>query len=497
MPQQVSYDAVVVGSGPNGLAAAIRLAQEHLTVLVLEANDTLGGGTRSAELTLPGFVHDLCSAIHPLGLGSPFFRQLPLEKYGLKWIQPGLPLAHPLEHGRAVVLQRSVTDTSEGLGRDRKAYQRLLTPLVAHWENLAQEFLQPLLHLPRRPLLLARFGRLACRSAAALAKGCFAEEPTRALFAGLAAHSFLPLEQSPSAAFGLVLGLLGHAVGWPLPRGGSQQIANALAAHLRALGGELMTHHRVESVDQLPLARAILLDVTPRQVLRLAGHRLPASYRRRLERYRYGPGVFKLGYALAAPIPWQASDCARAGTVHVGGTFEEVAASEREMAAGKPPERPFVLLAQPSLFDNTRAPAGKHTAWAYCHVPNGSTFDMTDRIERQVERFAPGFRDRILARHASNCADIARQNANLVGGDINGGLADWRQLLARPVLSLTPWRTPVPGLYLCSASTPPGGGVHGMCGWHAAEAALRDCFKRPHLRRPERGVHAASLFNLM
>ncbi len=476
MPQRVNYDAVVVGAGPNGLAAAIRLAQEGLAVLVLEANATIGGGTRSAELTLPGFVHDVCSAIHPLGLGSPFFRQLPLEKYGLKWIHPPVELAHPLEDGKAAVLVRSLTDTAAGLEADGRAYDRLFAPLVAHWEALATEFLQPLLHWPRHPIWVGQFGLPALRPAATLARKRFEQEPARALFAGLAAHSFLSLDQAGSAAFALVLGLLGHAVGWPFPRGGSQQIALALAAHLRSLGGEIATHSRIGTIDELPLARAVLLDVTPRQLLRIAGHKLPISYHRRLERYRYGPGVFKLDYALAGPIPWRAPACRKAGTVHVCGGFEEVIASERDVAAGRPPQQPFVLLAQTSLFDETRAPQGQHTAWAYCHVPSASAFDMTERVERQIERFAPGFSERILARRAATCAELERSNANLVGGDINGGAADLWQLLARPVLTRAPYRTPVPGLYLCSASTPPGGGVHGMCGCHAAEAALRDCF---------------------
>jgi phytoene dehydrogenase-like protein len=473
----ISYDAVVVGSGPNGLAAAIRLAQAGLGVLVLEANDTIGGGVHSAELSLPGFVHDVCSAIHPLALASPFFRQLPLEKYGLHWIQPGLPLAHPVDEGPAVVLERSVAATAVGLGADLAAYERLMSPMVSHWDALAEEILQPMLHLPRHPLSLARFGMRAWRPAAALARTCFSEEPARALFAGLAAHSFLPLEQVASGAIGLALGILGHAVGWPLPRGGSQQIAAALAAHLRSLGGEIATNVRVESLDQLPLARATLLDVTPLQLCLIAEDKLPASYLKRLGRYRYGPGVFKIDYALAGPIPWKAKVCSRAGTVHVCGGFDEVADSERAVAEGKVPERPFVLLAQPSLFDRTRAPEGKHTAWAYCHVPNGSSFDMTSRIEKQIDRFAPGFRDRIHARHVMNCTDLEQRNANLVGGDISGGATNLWQLMARPVLSRSPYRTPVPGLYLCSSSTPPGAGVHGMCGFHAAEAVLRDCFR--------------------
>jgi phytoene dehydrogenase-like protein len=370
--------------------------------------------------------------------------------------------------------------TARGLGRDCAAYEKLMNPLVENWEILAAEFLRPLLRAPRHPLILAAFGLRALRSAAGLAKNRFHDEPARALFAGLAAHSFLRMEEIPSAAFGLVLGSAGHACGWPLPRGGSQQIANALAAHLRALGGQIGTHSRVESLSHLPPARATLLDVTPRQVLRIAGGRLPAHYRRRLEGYRYGPGIFKMDLALSAPIPWKAPECARAGTVHVCGTLAEVAQSEREVAEGKPPDRPFVLLTQPTQFDLTRAPAGKHIAWAYCHVPAGSTFDMSKRIETQIERFAPGFRDLILARHTMNSIEMEARNSNLVGGDINGGAATLWQLIARPVLSPTPYRTPVPGLYLCSASTPPGGGVHGMCGFHAAEAALADCFPSRH-----------------
>jgi phytoene dehydrogenase-like protein len=477
MLKSFGYDAVVVGSGPNGLAAAIRLAQEKLSVLVLEAKPTIGGGTRSAELTLPGFSHDVCSAIHPLGIGSPFFSQLPLGKYGLSWIAPPCPLAHPLEAGSAVIISRSLAETSAALGPDGAAYKRLFSPLVQDWENLTAEFLLPMLHIPRHPIALAQFGWRACRSATALAQSWFEDGPARALFGGLAAHSFLPLHERPSAAFGLVLGMLAHAVGWPLPRGGSQQIAQALAAHLRSLGGEIITNSPVANIDELPLARATLFDVTPRQLARLAGHKLPPSYRERLERYRYGPGIFKIDYALGGPIPWEAEACRRAGTVHVGGTLAEVAACERQVAQGEPPQRPFLLVAQPTQFDPTRAPQGKHTAWVYCHVPNGSTFDMTDRIEAQLERFAPGFRECILAKHVMNCVDLERHNPNLVGGDINGGAANLRQLIARPVLSPTPYRTPVPGLYLCSSSTPPGGGVHGMCGFHAAEAAIRDCFR--------------------
>jgi phytoene dehydrogenase-like protein len=478
MSGKISYDAVVVGAGPNGLAAAIRLAQYGLSVLMLEANSTIGGGMRSAELTLPGFIHDLCSAVHPLGIGSPFFRKLPLEKYGLKWIQPMVPLAHPFENGEVALLQRSVSRTALGLGVDREPYERLMTSMTARWETLTAEFLQPLLHWPRHPMQLAHFGLLGMRSAAALAQARFQGERARALFGGLAAHSFLALEEVFSAGFGLVLGLLAHAVGWPLAKGGSQSLANALAAHLRSLGGEIITGSPVKSLEDLPLARAVLLDVTPRQLLQIAGDKLPNSYGKKLLRYRCGPGVFKLDYALAGPIPWKAAVCGGAGTVHLGGTFQEIALAERQVAGGGIPERPFVLMAQPSLFDSTRAPSGKHTAWAYCHVPNGSLTDMTVAAENQIERVAPGFRELILARHTMTCADLERKNANLTGGDINGGAADWRQLIARPVLSPWPYRTPVPGLFLCSSSTPPGGGVHGMCGFHAAEVAIRDCFRQ-------------------
>jgi phytoene dehydrogenase-like protein len=482
MARRVAYDAVVVGAGPNGLSAAVRLAHEGLSVLLVEANAKVGGAARSEELTLPGFVHDVCSAIHPLGLASPFFRRLPLAKYGLSWIHPEIPLAHPLEND-SVLLHRSIDTTADGLGKDSSAYLHLFSPMVSVWENLVPEILQPVLHIPRHPLQMARFGARAIRSAERIAKRYFQEQPAQALFAGLAAHSFLRLEQAPSAAFGLVLGLLAHGVGWPMPRGGSQQIADALAAHLRALGGEIAVNHQVHNLDQLPLARTTLLDITPRQFLRLAGEKLPASARRRYEAYRYGPGVFKMDYALSGPVPWRDTELAKAGTVHIGGTLNEVSTSEREVTEGKLPQWPFLLFVQPTLFDASRAPKGKHIAWVYCHVPNGSDFDMTERIENQIERFAPGFRDLILRRHVRNCSDMERRNANLVGGDINGGLADFRQLVARPVFSLRPYATPLPAVYLCSSSTPPGGGVHGMCGFHAAEAALRDCFGKKSKRR--------------
>lgn len=466
-----SYDAIVIGSGPNGLAAAIALAQAGRKVLVREAAETIGGGTRSMELTLPGFTHDACSAVHPLAIGAPFLRTLPLEAHGLEWIHPPAPLAHPFDDGTAALLERDIEATGETLGEDAAAYDKLVRPFVEKWPQLSDELLRPI-RLPRHPLLLARFGLSAIRSARGLAESSFRGERARALFAGMAAHSMLPLEKAASASFGLVLGITGHAVGWPIPRGGSQKIADALASFLRSLGGEIETNARVDSIDDLPPARQILCDITPRQLLRIAGHQLPANFRRRLERYRYGLAAYKLDYALSAPVPWKAKECSRAATVHLGGTLAEIAASESAAWQGRHHEKPYVLVVQPSLFDDTRAPAGQHTLWAYCHVPNGSAFDMTGRIEEQIERFAPGFRDLILARNVLSPAALEKHNANLVGGDINGGAQDLPQLFLRPTVSL--YKTPRKGLYLCSASTPPGGGVHGMCGYFAAQLALGD-----------------------
>jgi phytoene dehydrogenase-like protein len=469
-----NYDAVVVGAGPNGLAAAITLARRGLSVLVVEGAATVGGGCRSAEWTLPGFVHDTCSAIHPLGYGSPIFRSMPLHRFGLQWIQPPAPLAHPLDHGAAVLLQRSVEATADGLGGvDGKTWARRIGGLVPDWDVLGDSLLQPW-KLAKDPFGLARFGLPAIRSAHALADAWFVGSHAKALFAGIAAHSMLPLEQSPSAAIGLVLAIAGHAVGWPLPRGGSQRLSDALTAYLVSLGGEVLTGGEVRSLDDLPTARATFLEVSPAALVRLAGDRLPAWYRRRLERFRRGPAAFKLDYALDGPVPWRSPDVAQAATVHLGGTLAEIAEAERETADGGHPERPYILLAQQSLFDPTRVPEGKHTVWAYCHVPNGSGVDMSDRIEGQIERFAPGFRDRILARYVSGPHDLERYNPNYRGGDINGGVLDWPQLLLRPALTPVPWRVPAngPGLYLCSASTPPGGGVHGMCGYWAALTAL-------------------------
>src|SRR2546423_1391660 len=460
----------------SGLAAAITLARAGLSVCVFEANSSIGGGLRSAELTLPGFVHDLCSAVHPLAIGSPFFKTLPLERFGLNWVQPEIALAHPLDDGNAACLRQDVDLTSEALGRDARAYKNLMQPLAENWNELSAEFLQPILHLPRHPIALAKFGMRAVCPATLLAKLLFKNEPARALFAGIAAHSFLPLESVVSSAFALVLGAAGHAVGWPSPRGGSQSLANALANYFRELGGKIETGRRVSSFEELPKSRALLFDTTVWGFARIAGARLPARYRDRLENFPHAPSIFKIDYALSSPIPWKAEACQRAGTIHLGGTMSEIANSEREVARGKIPAHPFVLVAQQSLFDETRAPHGQHTLWAYCHVPAGCKIDMSDAIEAQIERFAPGFRDCILARHRMSATDLEKSNPNLAGGDINGGASDLLNLLARPILSPTPYRTPLPGVYLCSSSTPPGGGVHGMCGYHAARAALRDLF---------------------
>jgi phytoene dehydrogenase-like protein len=465
-------DAIVVGSGPNGLAAAIALADAGRSVRVIEGEDAIGGGTRTEELTLPGYHHDVCSAVHPLLIGSPFLSSLPLSDHGLEVVHPDLPLAHPLE-GRAVALHRSVAETASGLGADGPAYERLMGPLVQDWAELAGVVLGPPLRPPRHPLPAARFAALGLRSVSGLTRRRFGDDPARALLAGNAAHSMRPLTAPGTGAFALLLVMLAHAVGWPVAAGGSRAIADSMASLLRSLGGEIESGRHVTSLRELPPARAVLLDVTPRAVLRIAGDRFTGRYRSALERFRYGPGVFKVDYALSEPVPWAAAECRRAGTVHVGGTLAELAASEAQVAAGRTPARPYVLVAQQSLFDPARAPAGAHTLWAYCHVPNGSGADMTEAIEGQIERFAPGFRDVVTARHTMGPADVEAKNPNYVGGDINGGLADLRQIIARPALRPAPHATPDPRIFLCSSSTPPGGGVHGMCGWHAAQAALR------------------------
>ncbi len=473
--------AVVIGSGPNGLAAAITVARAGLEVEVHEAEDQLGGGLRSAELTLPGFVHDVCSSVHPLALASPLFRTLELD---VEWVQPDAPAAHPLDDGTAVLLEHSLLATVAGLGCDGGAYRRLVGPLVESWREVERVLLGPFPISPRSVLHLGdRLGarglaaalRAGLSSARALAEGHFADERTRTWFAGHAAHSMLPLERRPSAGFGIALAVLGHVVGWPFPRGGSQRLANALTTELRELGGEVRTS---SPVDSLPRADLVLADVVPRELLRLAAGRLPDRFTRHLRQYRHGPGAFKVDWALDGPIPWRAAECRRAGTVHLGGSLDEISASEWGAWRGRPAERPFVLLAQTSLFDRTRAPAGKHTAWAYCHVPNGSPEDMTEGIEAQVERFAPGFRELVLARHTMGPGELQARNRNLVGGDLNAGAMDLGQLLFRPVRKLVPYRTPIEGVYLCSAATPPGGGVHGICGYSAARVALKDLERR-------------------
>jgi phytoene dehydrogenase-like protein len=474
MSEHPKYDAIVIGSGPNGLAAAITLAQAGLSVVLFEAKETIGGGCRSMELTLPGFVHDICSAIYPMVLDSSFFHSLPLESYGLHMIQPSAPLAHPLDDGSAVMLERSLEATSAGLGIDAKAYRELMNPLVANWDKIVGFIRAPLrpqavLH----PFARANFALKAIRSAHGLSKSLFKGERAPALFAGMSAHSMMSLEHLASAAAGLLLAIPGHTVGWPLPRGGSQKIVDALAAYFLSLGGEIVTGVEVKTIDALPPASVILCDITPRQLLRIAGDYLPNSYQWQLRKYRYGPGVFKIDYALDGPIPWKAEECLRAGTVHVGGTFSEVAASERAVSQGEHPEKPFVLVAQQSMFDASRTPEGKHTAWIYCHVPNGSTFDMTERIESQIERFAPGFRDRVLAKITMNSLEYEHYNANYIGGDISGGLMDLRQYYTRPTIRPVPYATPAKNIFICSSSTPPGAGVHGLCGYFGARAALR------------------------
>lgn len=466
----MSIKACVIGSGPNGLAAAIALAQSGLHVDVMEAEPTPGGAVRSMELTLPGFVHDFGSAVHPLGVGSPFFSSLPLSTCGLDWVHSPAPLAHPLDDGTAVVLERDLLEARSVLGEDGTAWEKLLRPFVENWPELAPEILSPQPSIPKHPWLMGRFGLLSLASARNVASR-FRTERTKALFAGCAAHSFLSLDEPLSGVFGLLMAVAAHAVGWPVPRGGSQSLTNALCAHLASLGGTVQTSSPVGKIHKLPDYDLYLCDVTPKQLLAIAGERFSSAYKRKLERYRYGPGAFKVDYALSDPIPWKARECARAITVHLGGSFEEIAASEKAVRNGQHADRPFVLLAQPTLFDVSRAPSGKHTAWAYCHVPNGSAENMLDKLEVQIERFAPGFRDCVLTRRVFSPAGLESMDANLVGGDIQGGVLDIRNFLFRPT-----WRhyaTSDPTIYICSASTPPGGGVHGMCGYHAARHALR------------------------
>lgn len=472
MPDGYEYDAVVVGAGPNGLAAAIRIAQQGFSTLVLEKNANIGGACRTEQITLPGFWHDVGSAVHPLALASPFFSSLPLEKHGLTWCHPPIPLAHPIDKTRVAVLYQSLEKTAVELGSDAEQYSKLFQPLVTNCRSLLPEILQPLIHLPRQPFRMARFGRLALLSVEQLVRGRFSEETTKALIAGLGAHSFLSLTSPASAAFALMLGMLGHAVGWPIPKGGAGAITQALSQYLLSLGGKIQTGVPIKSSRQLPKTRAVLYDVTPRQLVQIES--LPGSYQKKLQKYQYGPGVFKIDYALDSAIPWIHEECQSAGTIHLGGTFEEVALAESQVVSGRYPELPFLLLSQPSLFDSTRAPAGQQVLWAYTHVPFGSDRDLTEIVERQINRFAPGFSKRILARQVTLPAQLEEMNPNLVGGTITGGANHLWQMVARPTLSAVPYRTPKKGVYLCSSSTPPGGGVHGMCGYHAANAVLRD-----------------------
>jgi phytoene dehydrogenase-like protein len=466
----MSPRACVIGAGPNGLAAAIVLAQAGLQVDVFEAEPQPGGAARTLELTLPGFLHDFGSAVHPLAVGSPFFSSLPLSNHGLEWIHSPSVLAHPLDDGTAVTLERDLSAASVHLGRDSQAWRRLMHPFANRWADLSSEVLRPIHLLTRHPWLLARFGVSALLPANALSNFLFREQRTKALFAGLAAHSFLSLDEPLSAASGVLLGAAAHAVGWPIPRGGAQSITSALCGHLSGLGAKIKISARVDKLRDLPKYDVTMCDVTPRQLLQLADGELSAGYRSQLQKFRYGPGVFKVDYALSSPIPWKASECLRAATVHVGGSAAEITASEAAVRRGEHAEHPFILLAQPSLFDATRAPQGKHVAWAYCHVPNGSKVDILEKFERQIERFAPGFRECVAARRVFSPAAIEAMDANLIGGDIGGGAMDLRQFLFRPT-----WRhyaTSNRHLYLCSSSTPPGAGVHGMCGYHAARIAL-------------------------
>ena len=466
-----SYDAVVVGAGPNGLAAAVVLAEAGKSVLVLEANATIGGGCRTEQVTLPGFHHDICAAIHPMGIVSPLLGRLPLDRFGLKWVQAPAPLAHPFDDGSAAVLHRSLTATGETLGEDADAWARLMRPFLVDTDGFFAEILKPV-RIPRQPFRMAHFGAIGLRSCASLVRSRFRGSKAPALFAGCAAHSFLALDAPASASFGLVLALVGHATDWPCAEGGSARIVESLAAYLTSLGGRIEVGREVRSLQDLPPSRAVLFDLIPSALERIAGDALPSGFRNQLKRFRHGPGVFKIDWALSAPIPWTAPECFRAATVHVAGTFDELVVSEHAAVNGRIAERPFVLVAQQSLFDRTRAPVGRHTGWAYCHVPHGSTVDMTDRIERQIERFAPGFRDVILARRAMSPADVEAHNANMIGGDIGGGANNLTQFFFRPTLRWNPYTTPNPRFFLCSSSTPPGGGVHGMCGYWAAQAAL-------------------------
>jgi len=468
------YDAIVVGSGPNGLAAAIALQQKGLSVLLIEGKDTIGGGLRSSELMQPGFVHDVCSAVHPLAIQSPFFKTLPLAEYGLSYIYPPVLAAHSMDAGQSVALYKSLIQTAEQFGIDKQAYFNLFESLSESWPELVKDILAPL-HFPKHPIDLLKFGYKALQPATRIANS-FKTEKLKALWAGMAAHSMMPLTSATTSAVAMVLALAGHGSGWPIAKGGSQNIAYALASYFKSLGGEVVTNYYVDSLSKLPAAKAILFDIGPKQLLQIAGHKFSDNYQRQLMRYRYGMGVFKMDWILENPVPFQSEACKSAGTVHLGGSLEEIAAAEQTVWRGKHPQKPFVLMAQQSVFDTSRTVGNKQVLWAYCHVPNGSTVDMTEAIENQIERFAPGFRDCIIKRKTTNSQEIEAYNPNYIGGDINGGAMDLRQLFTRPALKWSPYRTSAKGMYICSSSTPPGGGVHGMCGYHAAERVLKDLF---------------------
>lgn len=471
------YDAVVIGSGPNGLAAAVTIAKAGYSVKIFEAKKTIGGGMRTSELLRPGFFYDICSAIHPMAAASPFLNKLPLKEHGLKWIYPPVSLAHPFDDGSAVLLKNSVEETSQTLGIDSENYKKLMNPLLKNWNKIFKDLLGPL-SIPSHPIPFTKFGIKALQSAIGFSNRKFNGKYAKGLFAGLAAHSILPLNEIFTSAIGLVLGIVGHASGWPLPEGGSQKIADSLASYFLSLGGEIETDFEVKSLNDLPKSEIILFDITPRQILKICGDKFSSSYKYQLEKYKYGSAVFKVDWILENPIPFKAKECSLAGTVHIGGTIEEIRESEYLVSKGKHSEKPYIILAQQSLFDKTRSPEGKHVGWAYCHVPNNSNFDMTERIENQIERFAPGFKDSIIDKQTTSAPDFEKYNSNYVGGDINGGMQNWRQLFTRPVISLSPYSTSLKGTYICSSSTPPGGGVHGMCGYHAAKKSLKDVFKK-------------------
>ncbi|MGA9295117.1 MAG: NAD(P)/FAD-dependent oxidoreductase [Ignavibacteriaceae bacterium] len=466
------YDAVIVGSGPNGLAAGIKLAQSGYSVKILEAKESIGGGLRSSEIITPGFVNDICSAIHPLGIASPYFKKLPLIKFGLEWILPPISLAHPFDDGQAALLKESIFETAESLGEDENNYINRIKPLVENWDLILEDILSPV-KIPSHPVALSKFGFYAVQPAEIFIKKFFSGRNAKSLFAGVAAHSILSLNKYITSAVGLVLLILGHKSGWPFPKGGSQKIADALSSYFKYLGGEIETNHPVFSLTDLPSVKAVLFDITPKQILKILDGKLPEHYKNQLKRYRYGPGVFKIDWALSSHIPFKSGDCLKASTVHIGGSYDEIIQSEYEVSIGKHPEKPFIILTQPSLFDKSRAPEGKHTAWAYCHVPNGSNVDMTERIENQLERFAPGFKDMVIGKYKTSTNGLEKYNFNYIGGDINGGMQDWRQLITRPVKKFNPYAIPIEGYFICSSSTPPGGGVHGMCGYNAALKVIK------------------------